>query len=184
MNATLPGQRAGRGGVARGAHSGGLGPGRIAATGPPGAAGRGAVDDERDRAARARFDAGGHGRERLPVLRRADALQQYAHGAFAAAADAEQPVVLAAHVVFRAARSAGFDDGAGVLDEIGLEAAAGQQPERFVARRDQHLRAGLAVGRALGREQGREHERFAARGKRAEVAHERREGRFEGVGHG
>ena len=52
------------------AHRGGFGPGRIAAAGPPGAAGRGAVDDQRERAARARLDAGGDRRERLPVLAR------------------------------------------------------------------------------------------------------------------
>ena len=56
------------GGLTGAAHRGGLGPGRIAAAGPPGAARRGAVDDQREGAARARLDAGGHGRERLPVL--------------------------------------------------------------------------------------------------------------------
>ena len=112
-----------------------------------------------------------------------DPLQQHAHRAFATAADAEQPVVLAAHVVFCRARRAGRDDGARVQGEVGLEAAAGQEPERLAAGRDQHLRAGLAVGRTLGRDDGRKREGVAARGERAEVAHQRGEGRFQGVGH-
>jgi hypothetical protein len=91
--------------------------------------------------------------------------------------------VLAAHVVCSGARNAGVENRACMLDEVDLEAAARQQTTQLGHIRDQHLRASLAIGRALGRDDRREHERSSARAQLAEIAREREEGRFEGVGH-
>jgi hypothetical protein len=161
-----------------------LRPRRIGAAGPPAAAGQSAVDDQRKRLRAALLDASGNLRQRLPAFGRADALQQHPHGALTAAADAEQQVVLAAHVVARQVRNTGRQHLACVLDQVHFETPARQQAVQLRAGRDQHLRAGLAVGRTLGRDHGREDEGIALGLQFAEITQQRREGCCEGMNHG
>ena len=144
-----------RAGRACPAHPIRLGPWRIGAAGPPAAARRGAVNDERDAVVGARIDLRRERFERLPGFGGTDALEQHAHRAFATAADPEHAIVLAAHVVSRDPRNAGGEHFARMLDEVYFEATAREEAAWLQAFGDEHLRASLAVSRAFGREDRR-----------------------------
>ena len=99
--------------------------------------------------------------EGLPVILGTSAQQQYVHGAFTPQAQAPQQLVGRAQVVMHRARLAAQDDRAGMLAQITLEAAPREESGVLPVRRDQHERAGLAVGRARGVHQQAERERTA-----------------------
>ena len=103
-----------------------------------------------DRGGGVRGERAGEMGEGLPVVLGAGAQQQYMHGAFTPQPQTPQQLIGRAQVVVHRARLAAQDDRAGMFAQIALEAAPREQSGVLPVRRDQHERAGLAVGRARG----------------------------------
>jgi len=94
------------------------------------------------------LDCGSEMSEGLPAVGGPSLHQQYLHGPFAPEAESPQQVIVGTGVIAHDARRAAGDDGARVLAQVALEAAAGDQPGILAVIGYQDERARLAVSRA------------------------------------